>query len=676
MNPISRVIAVCHANVWLCLSLLIVASACSSNGRRFDGDSGGSGAGQGGSPADQDGTGGSQAGGSSGQGGNDTGGGGTSSGQGGQNGGTSSGAGAGGQNGGTSGGAGAGGQNGGAASCGSEGAACELGTKKGLCRAGACGDCEDSSDDAACAAAYGAGYACAGGVCQIGGCTSSASCAGKVCDATTGTCQNCTSSAECPESAAYCDTTTGACSATAPTCTSGTACGLENSGFCCASTCFEEGECCEDGDCTNSGNGDRCNMATHTCFQQGNCPLEAEPGRFYVDPDAPASASGKGSRQCPFRGLGVALSNLPTPLTSRFVICTRGTFDSTKNAVWPRYIPANVELDGRYCDAASNPNRTIFVVPAGNNAVSFRQAGPASIHGYEIRGADKTQNSGIFVSNSGFDYVDVSDVKVTGFRYGFHVGKGGDDASPGHLVIYENTEATGNDVGLRVNAGAGCTIVDVTALKKVQFNANDSQGIHVSTGTLYIAGLGTGDDTANPRTVEANSNGGQGLLCDSSDCSLNIDYFKANFNANAGIRIVNSATVRVRNSVFNANMGHGVTISRPDASNSSTASIDFGSESSLNAGVNRINGNTKSGLYVAFDNTDSPLRMKGNIWGNNKDCRDTGTHTASLTSSPNNCDLPYDVCGPAGGSTEGKLVQVAACGKIDCSVTPKPAGCP
>src|SRR5205085_967835 len=59
--------------------------------------------------------------------------------------------------------------------------ACSLGGNNGLCNAGHCVPCVDSTDDAKCSSAYGASHLCISGACTPGDCRQSADCNGTVC---------------------------------------------------------------------------------------------------------------------------------------------------------------------------------------------------------------------------------------------------------------------------------------------------------------------------------------------------------------------------------------------------------------------------------------------------------------------------------------------------------------
>jgi hypothetical protein len=508
--------------------------------------------------------------------------------------------------------------------CGADNAACALGTNiKGLCKANVCGSCNDATDDANCVAAYGAGFACTGGVCQMGGCKNNAGCNGKICDQTTGKCRSCKQDADCPSATPNCDTATGQCQAAAVACTVNTACGLNNKGFCCGAgtpKCFSGSNCCTNSDCVNAGLGDTC--TDHVCNTATNCTSPAPQARFFVDPDAPADHSGVGSKQCPFRNLDTALSKVPNPAPmTGFTVCTKGTFDSSNDDVWPRVVRQYVELDGHYCDEAANPMRSVLKVSAGNTGVSFREQGPATIHGYEISldGTEKT-NSGIYVHDTGMtEAVKIFDVEIYGFEKGIYVNKETEDTRKGNVVINKKTNVHNNHTGLRISGGS-TAVINVTqdTDAQAQFESNANQGIYVGNGDLTIKGAvrtNAGDDNDNPRTVSANLNGQNGIWMDDANGKLSVDYFKARNNGFNGISSVNTATLTATNSVFTGNTRSGIRI-QPGTS-SSVATVNLGTSAA--PGKNQISGNTETNLCVNFEMSDT-LKAAGNAFGNGADC--------------------------------------------------------
>jgi len=553
-----------------------------------------------------------------------------------------------------------------------DGTACQASGQSGLCASGACAPCVDTTDDAACAAAYGAGNICANGACVVG-CHDSSSCAGKICDTGSATCRDCTQDAECPAANPVCNA--GVCGQPVA-CTNETKCGTN--GWCCGTTCnANTGKkgCCANGDCASG----TCNMTTHIC-KPDLCTAAAPNNKLYVDPDATDAMSGVGSTQCPYQSLDAALTiaKKANP-TTNFTICTKGTFDSTKDNFWPRYIPKNVELDGTYCDNTSTTH-TIFKVPQGNDGVTFHENAPASIHGYDIiYQGTKHEHDGIYITNSGnADQINIHDVTINGFQFGVHAGHATGDASGANALIFRDTQLNKNNTGLLL-AGDAKVEVNVTnaVTTRAEFNNNDFQGIRVDdSGSLTVKGAvftGTGATTSS-RTVRADFNTSDGLWLTSKNAKANLDFFSGSSNTRQGLSFLNTSNVTVTNSVFTGNTIHGIYIT-PDGASKTLTNVNLGTTATgTTAGHNLINNNTQAGICVNFDDSANPLAAQGNNFGTGKDC--------SMPSPANKvtvawlCGRGVDVAGINGGFMQGTLVTVDGCMKQDCSTIFSSMGCP
>jgi hypothetical protein len=412
--------------------------------------------------------------------------------------------------------------------------------------------------------------------------------------------------------------------------------------------------------------------------------------KFYVDPSAPSSAANTGSSACPFQSLDNALAKIGKPSVAT-TICTKGTFDSSNGAVWPRYIAKNIELDGTNCLGDGNPH-TIFNVPSGNRGVVFNQNAPGSIHGYDIiyQGATKDQ-TGIYITNTGgTDRIQIHDVTINGFQYGIHVGHYTGDASGGHAYIFRDSHINMNDTGLYVN-NDGIVDINVTSAttSHAEFNQNTSTGISVSdTAQFNVKGAvytGTGAGTSgNARTVRADNNGANGLAVTSTAGgttapTLNLDFFSASNNTGSssfsglGAYIANNVKATVTNSVFNNNT-HGVFLY--DSNGTDASSINFGTgPSGSTAGLNVFESNSNVGFYVFFDN-DAPINLQGNTFGTMKVCSGGSTGPNKLTAGTD-MTAAYDIGGINGGDVGKVLANVQGCTKTNCNgVASGTNGCP
>jgi hypothetical protein len=500
--------------------------------------------------------------------------------------------------------------------CGADGAACTVGGQQALCRGDACSLCTDVDDDAACAAAYGAGNICAGGVCK-NGCHDDSACAGQVCDS--GSCRACTQDGDCTSNPAgtSCDTSTGLCGAP-QACTSGTACA---GGFCCSALCYpvDTGEtgCCQDSDC---GAGQKCS-ASHTCYSSTNCTTPFSGSKIYVDPAAVAGMRGVGTTQCPFVSLDSALQALPTisgaapSSTNKLTVCTKGTFDSVNDKLWPRLIPAWVTLDGNYCGATTT--HTVLKVPNGNSGIFFVGNGDGGIHGYDIIEKGTKSSAGIFVSNTGTNTVAINDVTINNFVHGIHVTQRAME-KVGNVHITHDTDSSMNTTGLLVDAGGVADIqVQAMTATRAQFDSNSAYGIRVDDGTLTVEGAvftGTGSGP-NTRTVRANMNGQDGIYIASGKANVTLDHFSSSNNSYNGLSVIAPASLKVHNSVFLNNTLNGLHVW--GSTGATVANLGFGSSGNL--GNNVFANNSQTGLCVDSDVTGD-VYLVGNTFNNGDTC--------------------------------------------------------
>jgi hypothetical protein len=546
--------------------------------------------------------------------------------------------------------------------CGADNSMCMNGSNAGLCRSHTCTACADTTDDANCATAYGAGNICVSGVCQMG-CHDSSTCNNTVCDPTTGTCRGCQQDYECPASAPNCNVATGQCSATAVACTSGMDCtGGNGAGFCCNMKCFGGGECCVDLDCASKGGG---TCVKHQCVNTTNCTMAAPPDKFYVNPSPPPGFFGVGSQQCPFKAFESANQNMPSPSPAPapgFTICTTGTFDNMNKASWPRVIKSNVTLDGFYCDPA-NMTPTNFNVPSGQSGVLFNQAGPGAIYGYNIvmqsPPATKT-NTGIYIANTGStDSVLIHDVTVNSFGRGIQVTKGG------NVRIIHDSHINKNGTGLTVDANS-TVAVGVVAMPTslAEFNNNDNDGIDVTHATIKLLGTNF-NNMANERTVRASFNNFNGLYCQAG-CNLTADHFGASGNngvmlgiipEGVGLSIDPQATATVKNSLFLNNNKHGIWVygSGTIGSVNGISNLDFGD--STTAGGNVISNNGMTGFCVN-PGISGTIDLVGNTFSNMASC--SGSPPITATTS---CAKGFDI----GDDTASVTVNIGCnCANNSC----------
>jgi hypothetical protein len=557
--------------------------------------------------------------------------------------------------------------------CGADGTMCTLGSVNGLCSSNACAACTDTTDDAKCATAYGAGNICVAGNCQMG-CHDSSTCSGKICDPGTNTCRSCTQDADCPAATPNCNTTTGACSATAVACTTGMAC---NGGFCCAAACVAGANCCQDTDC--GGSGATCVMNVCKSSACTDVAATANPGKYYVDPLAPNPADatqkgkGVGTKQCPFTSLDNALSKLKSQATA-FTVCTRGTFDSTSDKAWPKFVHTNVTLDGHYCGDLPNM-RTAFNVPSGNAGVFFVESGPAGMLGYNIIYVATTKNNnGIFVSNSGGKPVTISEVTVNSFQNGIAVGKRTTpaDTSAGTVVINNKTFLEMNGNGLSLNNGATVTVDSSSdSTSEIRFSSNTFNGIYVADAASTLKMIGVAQTGMSPadQNISVGNNGYDGLNVQVKGGTANLTFVSFHNNTLMGLRVNSGAKVTARSCGFVQNTQNGFYIFGLD--DPTLGGIDLGKDASTDPGKNKINNNTQAGVCIPFNNT-TPLLLRGNYFGavgGPKDCTVPNLTPKNQITGGTDCKRALDIAGTNGGSAGGAEVNPGNCSVLACNGT-------
>jgi hypothetical protein len=526
--------------------------------------------------------------------------------------------------------------------CAADNSACMSGGQNLLCKSGSCSPCTDTVDDANCATAYGAGNVCSAGACQMGACHDSSTCNGQICDSTSGTCVPCKQDPDCPTATPYCDTSTGKCSTTPPPCTSGTACGT--AGFCCNGRCIDPGECCNDTQCTSG----TCTKF-HTC---STCIDTAPVDQFYVDPSAQAGSAGVGSMQCPFKAIGTAIYNVPSPApTTGFTICTRGTFDGTNTKNWPIYVPQYVTLDGSYCNPSPSPvPHTAFNVPDGNGGVSFVQNGPGAIQYYDIvyqPGPSPKPTSGIFVSNTtpstGAAVVTVQEVTISKFFAGMKVTQRQGDTNPGYVNLADNSILMSNTWGLLISAGGNVYARTSLSSSLTAFDENVNAGVWLDQGSLNAEGkVYTGPDLDKHHyNLEMDGNLGNGILVTSPSAYLTLEASDVSSNSSNGLKSLATAHIITTYCWFKNNTGgNGIHVYN-DQSNSgdNPQYLSIG-------GYNTITGNSHAQICASGTFTGGAVDVTNDYW--------TNDYSSSTCTTGTNCgNSSLDVAVPSGFTVTG-----------------------
>ncbi|HXU04945.1 MAG TPA: hypothetical protein VN903_28480, partial [Polyangia bacterium] len=566
---------------------------------------------------------------------------------------------------------------------------CPTGQLCGISAPNTCGGC---STDAECAAdpQYGTGHICFQGICQPGNCHgTSGDCTGArsglVCGAqSANTCGACATDSQCQADATYgsttiCNTTTGriesgqcvtgACSASGP-------CAANPGDFCCSGACTP-GNCCADSDCASLGPVYRCvaNSCTGCAAVTGN--------KYFVDPmngdDSTATGSGVVSGvanpSCSFRTVTRALQvvgGFAAPGTQIIIVGQSGqTVPLHGTEGLPIIVPANVTIATQAgpirvnLPASSDPNLgNVAGFQLGGDLATIAPDPSAPI---TIDGGSNSSGIGIGVSPGSGKAAAVSYVTIqnTG-GHGVAVSNGTLSIGQGVVVTGAGTAAKRRD-GLNI-AGGLVNIVVGNGQAPSMFNNNSQHGI-------YVTGAGVINITGFPVTVPAPN--GQGTVVASGNAFAGLRIFEApgaaglstvnGFvswqNAQNGLRLYGGDKVKIRNSVFLANVLNGVYVTGYDATaaGNDLSQLDLGSAS--DPGRNVLQASVGSmpdlaGLCVGMSPGRGALTLsaRGNIFAGPTDC---STSTAAVVRSAV-CNGFVDLgVVPSGGTTV--TVDVATC---------------
>jgi hypothetical protein len=562
--------------------------------------------------------------------------------------------------------------------CGADGMACEAASGvAGTCLNHVCKVCVDTTDDAKCAAAYGAGQICVAGKCVEGNCHSSAGCttAGQVCGATVANkCGACASDTQCQTDTHYgaatiCDTTTGKTNSgkcVSSMCTALGTCTANTSDTCCTMKCVT-GNCCSDNDChTNSMFG-----ASYFCSANHVCSKCAAPtnNNYFVDPvngeDATATGSGTniaGLPSCSFRTITRALQVIgnapPAGTTITIVGAAAGTALYTHAAAvtdpapeaLPITIPANVKITttgGPISVTLDVAGSSAFTLAGDGASIVAAGNAPISIDGNNKSGVAITVSPGagkaaalanIAIKNTGDDGIFVKNGNVS-------VGAGVTVTGAGHAT------ATGRASGLNVTGGM-VTIAVPNGGTPSTFNANTLHGIEVTLlGVVNVTGVPvTMPNITGAGTVVASGNSRSNIYIEQTvgmapSVGLLDGVVGWGSTNGSGLEIVAGSSVKVRNSVLLNNAADGVLISGSDttAAGNALGGIDLGAATATGFGMNVLQAtgtsrNEGAGICVGLNMNggNQTLTAAGNTFAGPLDCWKM-TPGAGLNKSPTTC---------------------------------------
>jgi hypothetical protein len=519
---------------------------------------------------------------------------------------------------------------------------CLVAGMKSVCKANACGQCTDTTDDAACTAAWGGSdhYICSGGVCSIG-CRSSADCNGQICGITIpNMCGACTSDAQCAMALGagnICNTSTGKCVSNACT-TVSTACAANSADFCCAiagnNVCVP-GVCCTNSDCTNN-----LSCVNHVCT---TCPSPS-PGLLAVDPAQPPGAPPTGADidGCRYKLITDALNTFPSPAAT---IKVYGTANLTGNDTTcanhtgeclPIMIPDGVTITG------ASPAPTL-VVPINKNGFVLDTPG-AVLRNFTLEGANGSgtptgnigivSDVGLVVSPSPAPAID--HVTIQNFNADC-INAGGTGAV---LSINGGVTAKNCASGLNLTASSFAAIKGAGA-DTITFVNNRNQGVIVNNSTLNAVGT---PKAAGFSSLEIISNAA-GMTVQSGTVNMSGAVIASN-TAN-GVAVQGGANLTLRSCYILKNGAAGIDV----FGSGSLASVDIGTSGDFGRNTLQAAGPDANVGTGICNTTSHSLEAEGNFF-NAVDCTQSPSPSPSPVAKGNSCTTgASDVANTSTGTT-------------------------
>jgi hypothetical protein len=496
------------------------------------------------------------------------------------------------------------------AGCGPEGSACSVNDSvKGLCKASSCTPCVDTTDDALCNTAYGAGFAggkaiCSNGVCAAGDCHDNTGCAGsKICGADTpNTCASCTSDSACKTSYGadfICNTTTGGCETNAAACSSADAgtCAGNAADICCAPAAGAAGTCTT-GNCCSAA---QCGAATPNCVNHvcTGCAAVAD-GVYWVDPTVSAAddtiATGnKTDPKCAFRSITSALAAIGNAAAAPVVVKIKaGAAPLGPNEAFPIIVPTNVTITSE--DTVTPAS---VLVPAGKEGFVLASAS-SGISYLTIDGQANAALGGVLAqTGSSATTTTLAHVTVKGFGGpGIVIRNAAGKATGGGLAIGPAVSSTGNGTGGAPASGLhvqenGVAVLTGAAAAETHFDGNTEAGIRVDdAGQITLTGV-VGAAAPLSGTVTANANGIAGVLVQQTPGAVPLNTVTGltawNTKSGPGVRVLAGSAFKLRASSALANATDGVHVKSFVSGitvTNDTTKIDLGASAAGDPGKN------------------------------------------------------------------------------------------
>jgi hypothetical protein len=495
------------------------------------------------------------------------------------------------------------------------GAACDLDGAQGLCSGGACGECRDTLDDAACQAAYGAGTLCVQGGCVAATCHAATDCSGGQ-QCIDNQCAGCTTDDDC-DSGQLC--VSGTCTSGGNACSGksvGQTCGTGD--LCCTrqgSLSCVEVACCTDAQCAS---GQTCQGGT--CIAStSQCTAPTEP-LYFVDPTYTGPSTGTAT--CPFKTLHGAFAAVRNDdFLGDSEIRIKGTIDATSEGGathFPLTVPSSVFLrtdPTAATDAViiAPANTTAFEAPFVAQAAATQPWSARLSHLTIQQAAAGTAGAAVIATGgTASQPIHLDHLTVFNFFNGLNV-------EGGHALVAFGVDVHDNaDAGLRIAGGQVQITVTAAADASTTFHKNKF-GIAVSSDPSSQLVISSSEDSMGFKRVSANNNTNSGLLFESPNPGNSLTDFGSNLNGTNGIAVAAGSVVKVRHGRFKQNMSSGIRVI-PNGTLIDVSHIDLGFN---DPGLNELGANPDADLCIALG-AQLPVLAAGNVW-DGTNCATGGT---------------------------------------------------
>jgi hypothetical protein len=529
------------------------------------------------------------------------------------------------------------------------GDACEAQGSPGVCSsAGTCGECTDTTDDAKCTTAYGAGTLCVQGACIAATCHTSADCGGKEC--VDNQCVGCRSDADC-DTGQVCNGS-GTCVAAGNVCSGkaiGASCGAGD--LCCnvggSETCVTA-DCCTASDCTAiTGANSSCQAGT--CVPAGSlCAAPSQP-TYYVD--AAYSGVSTGTSACPFKTLHGAFNAVRNDAFTgdSDVVIKGGTINATSEggaSYFPLTLPSSV-----FVRTQAGLTPAVIVAPANTSAFEapyVAQAAATSnwaarVSNLEIKQATAgTAGTAVHVTGGTLAKpIHLDHLEIHNFFHGVNVSSGGNADLDWGVNSHDNAST-----GLYVVGGRVDMVVGTDTDARSHYDSNQI-GIYVGDDPASILTITATEPTtgtfAGLKTVTASSNAKNGIRLASPNGNNALTNVGVISNGLSGVTLFGGAKVKLRKLRIQSSGSSGINIV-DNGTATAIGGIDIGTAG--DPGHNELSSSTDSHICV---NTTADNTVLGGAIGNM-------FGTVDCATNPNGVVRMFSDCAAHGGGVNDPTV--------------------